>query len=402
MSNEDKTILMICGLHEIRSMKFASYLSEFGWDVTVITSKNPSIANNKCLYETLKNVKLIKTLDIFPFLEFVAAGLKRLNLSRLIDFPDRHIGWLPITLITSYQIIRKNGIKIIYVSCSPYTGALIGTILKKLTGKPLVIDLRDPWTINEYVRYPTRVNKWINYKMEKWSLLSANYVTVVSDTMKNDYVKCYPWICDKIVVLPNGYDFEDLDINVVPFNNLTLSYVGSIYGNRLESVKIFFKALYKFISDKKIDNIKIFLIGVNKKEIYEYISMYNLREIVICMPMMPQKEAMKYIFKSHCLLLLEPSQSITTKVFEYLGSAKPILGIIKKGELESLIREYSDNSYIITDDNINSIEDSLSDIYKKWSENKIIKTADSKIEIFDSKYHRRHLSKKLEEILYKL
>lgn len=89
---------------------------------------------------------------------------------------------------------------------------------------------------------------------------------------------------------------------------------------------------------------------------------------------------------------------LTTKAFEYLATGKPILAIIPEGELAELIREYSDNSYIITSGNVDEIADAILDAYKKWKEGKLTLTSKEKVERFREKYNRKNLTKELANV----
>jgi glycosyltransferase involved in cell wall biosynthesis len=111
--------------------------------------------------------------------------------------------------------------------------------------------------------------------------------------------------------------------------------------------------------------------------------------------MLPQNEAIDYVFKSEVLLLLESSTSITTKVFEYLAAGKPIFAVIKKGELEKIIETHSNNSYIITSGSASEIENALVNIYQKWKLNNLKRTNELELKKYYQKYHRKYLTSEL-------
>ena len=56
-------------------------------------------------------------------------------------FPDAHLGWLPFALAAA----RKVDYDVAYSSSGPFTSHLVGLLLKRLTGRPWVAELRDGW-----------------------------------------------------------------------------------------------------------------------------------------------------------------------------------------------------------------------------------------------------------------
>jgi hypothetical protein len=70
--------------------------------------------------------------------------------------PDPQIAW--ISSIPGAWLARRHDC--IYVSCSPFSSALSGCLIKAITGKPLVVDFRDAWSLNPHKplsRVPARI-----------------------------------------------------------------------------------------------------------------------------------------------------------------------------------------------------------------------------------------------------
>ena len=56
----------------------------------------------------------------------------------------------------------------VYATAPIFTSLLIGFLLKKKTGKPLVVDYRDPWTQNVFVKYPSKFHRKIETSAESY------------------------------------------------------------------------------------------------------------------------------------------------------------------------------------------------------------------------------------------
>ena len=182
------SVLMICyyypPLLDIgcrRSVAFSKFMKKHGWQPFVLSVKNPdksfcqvghvvppddiptyyarSHFNIYWLYDKINGL-LSRLLALLGF------RLKRNYLHDILSVPDIFMGWIPGAIFSGYSIITKNKINCIYVSCSPFSSAIVGIVLKRLTRKPLIIDFRDPFSVNipESFRVPNfrkKINRWI-------------------------------------------------------------------------------------------------------------------------------------------------------------------------------------------------------------------------------------------------
>ena len=80
-------------------------------------------------------------------------------------------------------------------------------ILAKKTGAKLICEMNTPfyyeWCITRQLPLKRQVEKW-----EKKLLITVDYIYVVSENLKNMYIRHYGIDAKKIVVIPNGYDKE--------------------------------------------------------------------------------------------------------------------------------------------------------------------------------------------------
>ncbi|MBA7665899.1 hypothetical protein ES703_73973 [subsurface metagenome] len=391
-------VLMIDYGAYLRTEKFAKYLPKYGWHPIILRLKNPGLfgsVSKEC--DKLEDVEVYPCVNILH-LEIPAGALRRLGTSyRFIVLPDIFIGWIPMALRKGMEILKKRNIDIIYASCPPYSSALVGAILKKKTGKPLVVDMRDAWTLNPLLTsYPTLLHKRIDRYIEKRVLESCDQLITVTNGIKDDYLAIYPWLKEKTTVIRHGFDADDFPGNCKPFDKFTITYTGSFYGSRYP--ELFLAGLRKVLDENRIprDNINVMFVGSKRKELSKMVKHFALHDVIACTSRIPRKEAIEYACKSHLLLLVVTSNALTTKTYEYLVTGNPILAIVPQGELEQLIREHSDNSYITQD--VDKIADAIVDAYTKWSKGELHKTKGRKIMEYMSKYTRENQTKELIEV----
>lgn len=418
-----KKVLMIAGYYPpymdsgaTRSLKFSEYLQKFGWQPYVISVKSGRKSDR-----IPPGVKTYYTRDLFPFSRFVMKGAKRVNaeitsrryksgdkkwldnaIPKILSYiktaktffvPDFEVGWIPLTLIKSIEIIRGEGIDVIYATSPPPSALIIGAILKRITRKPLVVDFRDPWTRNHNLAYVT----WWNKKLESFVVNSSDYIITNTPKMMKEFIGEYPYLEDRIILLTNGFDEKDLPKDARPFDKFTVTYTGTFGGTR--SPIPFIKGLNIALENGDIprSDIQVFFVGSEDRFVGGYIEKGGLRDVVRQIGYIPQEKSLEYVFKSNLLLLIEFSDSFPGKVFEYLASGKSIMAIITEGELKKFIEDNSERAYVICSNDSEHIERILVEAYKNWKDGYII--MDRKTKKFCSEYNREYLTQKLSEIL---
>ena len=382
----------------LRILNFTKYLPKYGWESYVISVKNPDRYFNIMGKEKVpEDIKVYYTKNILP-LGWAQLGMEKyFGIKNFYSIPDIYIGWLIPTVLKAKKIIEKENIDLIFTSSLPWTSSLIGVLLKKLTRKPLVIEFRDAWSFNPYIRYPTKSHAWLNLNLENICLRVCDYFITVMEYILNKYKQKYDNLEKKSAVIYNGFTSFNLESN--KFEKFTVVHIGSFYGSR--SPEEFLEALESCISKMlPKTEIQFLVIGKQKKRFVDILEKY---EIVRILDTVSNEEVGKFIFNSHLLLLIEKTNSLTTKIFEYLASGNPILALIPEGEAAQMIRKYSDNSYIITDyDNTQKIAEAIYDCYTKWKEGKLNKKISKKTIEFRKKFNREAETKQLAEIFDKV
>ena len=75
----------------------------------------------------------------------------------------------------------------------PYSLALLAANLQNLTSKPVILDLRDPWSIHPYKIHPTLVHYYMNRMMEFKIIKNIKFGTSAYAKLLDYYQKklCY-------------------------------------------------------------------------------------------------------------------------------------------------------------------------------------------------------------------
>lgn len=361
------------GAGVIRSVKYCKFLPRFSWIPVVLTVKNPLILEkDPTLAEDIsKSIIVYRTATLqFPEKiygkkpqtsgkQFKTGFFKKIKknyfklfkqLSYACFCIDEHMGWIPFALFRGWRIIKADPqIKCIYVSVKPFSTVITALALKKLTGKPLVIDFRDAWTA--FTPYfwngkPGYFKKFEAY-LEKKAVINSDLIVSVSEKIIEDFQTTYSMLPrSRFICIPNGFDQEDFNSLPPPATSdkFIITYAGSFYAKR--SPESLFSALKKiFAQEPQLrGKIRFRYIGYSTSSSEYFFDDADLKDIIEITGMLPYRECLLKIKESNLLLLIEDRVAVsdrimTSKIFEYLASEKPILALAREGPIKELIRK---------------------------------------------------------------
>jgi len=400
----------IGGVGMVRTLKFTRYLPESGWFPHVLTVKNRDRFYTTLGHDDIpEQVAVHRSWNVLNNLSILEGGLRRLKITSQVLVPDAYCGWIPQAVRDGVRIIKTEGIELIYVSCPPFSAALIGSALKKRTGLPLVVDFRDSWTLNPYSgRYLVPFLKKLDEKFEKTVFETADFIITATEGIKEDYIQKYPSVRSRIEHIPNGFDTEDVPEHVELFEKFTILYTGFFYGTR--TPETLFRALEKILRSSQIppDKIRFLWAGPEAPFVFDLADKYNIRKIVEYIGLIPKKKADELIYQSHLLYFViggtenhMDNTTLTGKIFPYLASGRPLLAEIPAGAAGEMIRKYSDNSFITSHGDSDGLAEAILRSYTSWSTGKNIPVGSEKTERFREEYSFRKLSNRIGNVFDK-
>lgn len=359
-----------------RQAKFAKYLESFNCRVHVLTERDfRATRDESMLGEIPASVKVHRAFSLEPdclhkkiedtFVKHSVRG-RFLNvmlkiysvLYYRIVMVDWTIGWVPFAIRKGEEIIEKENIDVIFALHDPPTPFLVGYHLKKKYGLPLVIDYSDPWTTDPF--YPEgnwigRLNKSLCVSLESRCLKSADSVVYCKQSTYDTVMEQFEGLDrKKFVLIPNGYDLEDFrkqDRNdgSHPFR---IVYTGKLTNRYCYSPRSFFSALKALLEEKVISagEVEVLLAGIASQEHLDLIGENGLQKIVRHLGYLDHEKSTELVQSADALLLIVESPlgraaseaysgSMPAKIFEYLCTGKPILGIVPEGAEADILRK---------------------------------------------------------------
>jgi len=399
---------------------YANFLTEHGFSVDVLASRNTNIENEvkktikfntlhlKNNYQkkdeikepinsktsTLKYVKA----RIISFLKYI---LKNLD-SIFNNDPNLGMGFIAANWIRKNNEkilthIEKYSIENVIISAPPF-GLLRPKLLKKIKNQipgKLIIDYRDPW------------NCWnnkggISFLREKKIINLCDFAVTTNNNHRQRLIKDFDIDSNKVITVMNGYDDELWNTveKEYPINTknekLTFSYIGSISfkNNSYRNPTNLLEAYSSFPENKKT-KLRFIGLDLTPEKLDELSTKYPNVDFI---PMVSQEDSFKYMLQSDVLINMHTTKDLSSKfliggkLFDYYRSKRFILSI---NSAESFEHEFVNEKKIgmCIENNNNEILNAINLIYQKWESNGnlINKLEDEELSLYSRKYFNNKL-----------
>ncbi len=342
----------------LRVGQWAKYWARFGCEVTVLTTKKYSFLGPFGLDVSLeKNITVIEV-DYLP--EFFKKRLDKPNkasqkqsqeISKLKKYVrilrgyigslfDIHDLWVSPAFKKTIELFEEQQFDFIVSSYSPPAVHVVASKLKKRYPNTIwVADFRDLWAYNHLQSAKGFLGIYEKYK-EKNTIKNADMLVTVSKPLTEEMKKQYK--NKQVVTIENGFDSEEFpnwkqNLKSTPKLNgkMRITYAGTIYPQKRDP-SLLFEACNELIEEGVIkkEQIMIDFYGNNIDELSQIIESNNFNRfgIINLNGFVSRTESLKAQKESDLLLFLEWNDSsargvLTGKLFEYLVSGVPILGV---------------------------------------------------------------------------
>lgn len=346
-----------------RWVKFAKYLPQEGWQPVIYTPENPEqLAVDASLEaEVPAEAEIVKTRIIEPY-ELYRKFLRRsghgeaavevnpVNARNKSFFqkaamwvrgnlflPDPRCLWIGPSVRFLKNYLKDHPVDLIVSTGPPQSMHMIGRRLSLETGLPWIADFRDPWTKIFYFKHlammPSTL-KW-HQRMEKKVLDDASAVVAVSPLVQQDFQAMTQ---TPVELITNGFDECDFpegrceDAFGGPDKDFVITHTGLFAADGNPTI------LWKVLADKcRADenfgkHLKIRLVGKTDSQITDSLEAVGLSDNVINLGYQPHAVAVEEQRTASLLILplrKEPEYKavLPGKLFEYLASWRPVLGI---------------------------------------------------------------------------
>ena len=262
--------------------------------------------------------------------------------------PDEYVGWIGLASQKTLAFLKENQIKPdrVLTFGEPMSDHLVGRQLRASLGVPWVAHFSDPWADNPFRRYFV-LSKWLNRRLEKSVINEADRVVFTSQETLDLVMKKYPesWR-EKAYVIAHGYQ---ADLYPAPAKqgtaaSLVFRYVGNFYGDRTPAPLFEALAQLQCENPELLNHIQIELVGsipsrMLKTQAYRALP----KNLVKTISTVSYLKSLELMAEADLLLIIDaPNPGISvflpSKLIDYIGAGKPIIGLVPRGASATLIQ----------------------------------------------------------------
>ena len=387
----------------IRAVKFAKYLPERGWLPVVLTIDDSRETDTQrkqgseaLLQELPEAVRIYRTGAGEPSAEFLEKGraARRKNrlmaaainvlsrargwVSRHLMLPDEHIAWLPFALREGRKVVREEGVDVIFATCPPHSATVIAALMKRLTGKPLVLDYRDDWIDTPRHNAKPWLARQYERLLERWAVATADRVVLVTEWSRRAFVKRYPRQPEsKFVLIPNGVDLEQFvkasRERHAGDGRFTIVHAGllSVADDWKRSPESFFTAIQKLVAadPTMAGRLRVAFTGRLPDRFRQLVAEMGLTGVIEDTGHLSQPDFLALMADADLLLAINYDEFATLipgKIYEYwaMGGA-PVLLLSCQGAASDLIARH-DIGLTAPMHDVDAIAAAVRQVYDRW------------------------------------
>jgi len=275
--------------------------------------------------------------------------------------PDQYLGWVP-GAVEAAEGLSRRGFRpeALATFSQPATSHLVGLELKGRWGLPWVAHFSDPWVGNPYHRREGEVAR-VNAELERRVVESADRLVFTSQETVELVMSNYPaGLASKARVLPQCFDESQYGAPPgaaggraparpgeagVPAGGpeLIVRHLGTFYGQRSPSHLFRAVAALAESDPSALEGVRFEFNGLSGFDVLRDAGGDRLPAGLLAVgPAVPYLDSLSLMRSADGLLILdapaERSVFLPSKLIDYAGADRPVLGLTPEGAAASLIR----------------------------------------------------------------
>jgi glycosyltransferase involved in cell wall biosynthesis len=314
-----------------RTLRFADYLPEFGWEPIVLTASRRAYERSEPGSADPPHVHRAFALDAARHL---GVGGRYLRASAL---PDRWSSWWLGAVPLGLRLARRYGADAIWSTYPIATAHMIGRSLQSASGLPWVADFRDPMLEADYPADPAVRRAFA--RVEGGAIAHSAAAVFTTPGARDAFAGKYP-LADaaRFHVIENGYDEDafaraesapDVRGGDAPF---TLLHSGIVYPSERDPRALFGAlAMLRARGVIAAGSFRLALRApVHEAALRPLLAQAGVDDLVDLLPPLPYEQALREMLAADALLVLQAAncnQQIPAKLYEYMRARRPILAL---------------------------------------------------------------------------
>lgn len=414
------------GAGVMRWAKMTKYIARYGWEPVVYTPSNgeTGVIDESLLSEIPATTTVVKTPIWEPYTLYKAfLGRKKndklysgfINEKKKASFtqrisvfirgnffiPDARMFWIKPSVKFLKKYLAEHPVDAIISTGPPHSMHLIAEKVHRATGIPWIADFRDPWTNIDFYQ-DLNLSAWADrrhHALELKVLNNASKVVTVTWRSRDEFRALSGR--EDIVVIPNGFDDADFppDQRGPLDRDFTIVHIGSM--NKDRNPEVFWKAAQQALaeSEELKSKLKIRLVGPVDFSVRSSVEHYGLEGYTEFVEFIPHDEAVKLQQQTQVnLLVINNSPNARTiipgKLYEYLGSGRPLLAIGPKDSDSAKVIELTKGGVVHEYDDTEGLKNRILEYFALYKEDTLNGNAEG-----TQQFTRRHLASEYAKLL---
>ena len=386
------------GAGVMRWAKMSKYISQFGWEPVIYTPSNgeTGMHDESLLKEIPAHIETVKTpiwepYDLYKaFLgrskkDKVYSGFinekKKVSLAQRISvfirgnffIPDARMFWIKPSIQFLKTYLKEHPVDAIVSTGPPHSMHLIAEKIHHITGIPWIADFRDPWTNIDFYR-DLQLTGWADkkhHRLELKVLKNASKIVTVTWRSRDEFKA----LCGRndIEVVPNGFDqadFKPLSSGQLD-KDFTIVHIGSM--NKDRNPHSFWIAVQRAFEKEPLlkEKLKINLVGPVDFSVRTSVKEAGLEAYTNFVEYVPHTEAVQFQQRAQVVLLVinnSPNAQtiIPGKLYEYLGSGRPLLAIGPKESDSAKVISMTNGGVVVGYDDVDGLTTQLLNLFQRY------------------------------------
>ncbi|HFE52585.1 MAG TPA: glycosyltransferase, partial [Bacteroidetes bacterium] len=260
----------------------------------------------------------------------------------------------------------------VLVTSPPHSSQLAGWLIARATGVPWVADFRDRWCAGEFQAEPTHLHRALDCALERWVVRRAAGVVAVTHGLARRLGGERGH--DAVTTIYNGFDADEFDRERREANQLrqassrlTITFVGAI--TEVSWPGALLQAVRRLPASTRRDLLVRFYGLDLTGKLQSFVAELDLEEVVEMRGYVQHGDAVRALLAGDVLYLpvsarVHPGY-VPGKLFEYIGSLRPVLASVPEGETAALLR-HTGAAWLCPPGDVDCLAAKLKDLYRLW------------------------------------
>jgi glycosyltransferase involved in cell wall biosynthesis len=350
-------------------------------------------------------------------------SLVRRILRQILFVPDPQIFWVPSALRAATRALGGKRPDAVLCSGPPFSIFLVGWIRKLSRGTPLVLDYRDVWLDHPWWPVPAW-RRGLESWLERRLLAAADRVIANHAAMQRQLIARQPSAADRIAIIPNGFDAEELGPPVRPVwrpgMRFEMVYAGTLYGPvrgregpgeplTVQRPTGLFKALRHSLDTGVFGagGVRLTFVGASPGSaeaatVAAHARLCGVADHVEVLPRMEKRDVVPHLRRAHLLvnMLYHTEAQVAQKIYDYLHLEIPVLSLFRDTEVNAAIVREAHAGPIVDPEDQSAIVAALASVVDAYAAGRPPIASDRPyIDQFDVRHQGRRLDEMLRRLL---